>query len=68
MTVPTVVGVVVGLIAAVVGFFRAVTGANPLVVRNPGGTVHNLWPTTIGMGLLWGGVAFGVALVITLLV
>ena len=68
MTIPVIVGVVVGVVAIVIGYFRAVSGANRRIIRNPAGTVYNLWPTTVVFGLLWGGVAFGVALVVTLLV
>jgi hypothetical protein len=68
MTVPFIIGVVVGILAAMIGAFRAVSGANRRAMRDPSGAVSNLLPTAIVFGLLWGGIAFGVALGISLLV
>ena len=58
MIVALVIGVLVGVLVATWEGWRVATGRNQRVRRNFDGSVMFFWQSTIGVGVLWGGIVF----------
>ena len=67
MPLPIIVGLIVGIVYAVGSGFRAATGRNRRLRRNPDGSVYGgVIPIAIGVGILWFLIAAGVTWLVTL--
>ena len=67
MPLPVIVGIIVGVLSGTWCTFRAATGRNTRLVRNPDGSVYGgLVPIGIGTGILWFLIAAGITWLVML--
>jgi len=64
LTLSLVIGSIIGLILSTWQANRIYTGANPIIIRNPDGSVYRPVATIIGFFILWSLVFFVIALVV----
>lgn len=68
MPLPVIVGLVAGVAMMVAGGFRAATGRNARVLKNPDGSMYGGFVRiALGVGILWFVVGAGLTWLITLL-